>query len=855
MLRKAYGIFLIILLLFSPIVVKSDNITDTASTLESSTISSEYYPQLRSSNYTVENRTISPYPEILMSDQQISSSNASFIEKILEFNLTSTTMEVTFNLTSDDIFLAIDGASQSFVLRVNYTIYFPNGTLASRPITTTATSPMHFYVLNPPAGVWRVIATLLDTGETTAWIQAVSYNNGAKYITEIEKEQIHLIAGQNLYFKIPLLSEDWFYLYVNRYTGADVTIDLRKQGAYNVAYKSYTNYASELFTSKSHSLGTYLLKIINKGSTDIFVEIVKKRGVKFELSVDNGKTIKSRFQVDMDFFKLTITEYYDWIAFDGAVVQNGMTARYLIIDPDLNILLDSTSSTPSSFKEKMISYPKIGSYFIAIFGTGYAIATIKITGANSIDSIDFVRLDQNWTFTQSGQTFYLKIMQSQKYFFFVGMTCSAQQVKYAILNPSLVSLWSVGPSTGLAFYPPTKPTVSFYILKITGQTNSSSLIHARFQGLEDYWINTPDCSVYWPRFIGDLIVANLSVRNSNYVIQHSYGTPDVYVALFDTSYNQKVGRTFTSQTTYFDRWRKGYENPPSGIWLQIVIGIADHFLAVELSTIQSGDESGIIVTPFQYLALSSWNNVGDCWEVRTYSVDIGSPKWFGIVCQLLSVNTTIPLKHPELSLWVYDSTLTELTSITVNYNNRFRTSFWADPKPGIWLVVVAKYYSSSPQQDPLNCSISYISDLDFHRDWPSNLVGNITSFQITIENRTSVIAIQSNSTISNFEFRELSNEISFNVSGPEGTRGFCVVTIPKELANRPFSVLIDGKQQNGLLSHENSTHTSIYFSYDHEGSQRVIVTPEFQQFTIPLLFLIATLLAIIIYKKKRTSIR
>ncbi|MEM5867701.1 MAG: NosD domain-containing protein [Candidatus Aenigmatarchaeota archaeon] len=743
MLKKGLIIVIIFLLFLS--LISAWGITSFSTDLTqktSSASSSEDYPQVRCSNYTIENRIFLPYPEIITSDQQTSPSNASLLEKTLALNLSVSTQEVTFYLPSSDTFLAIDGASQSAVLRVNYTIYYPNGTLAMKtPVTTVVTSPMHFFILSPPIGQWRIVVTLIDKGETTAWVQAVSYNYGTKWVTEKEKLQIHLIAGQNLYFKIPLLSTDWFYLYVNRFARADVLIDLRKQGAYDTSYRNYNNYVSQLFTSKSHTPGIYLLKIINKGTTygdtDIFIEIIKPSGINSTLNIDSGYTIKCRLQIDLEFFYSTLTSSEEWLAFDGAVTSSGMSARYLIIDPNLDIIFDGTSSDPASFQGKLIRYPMLGSYAIAVFGNQYATATIKLTRASSISSVDFVKLDQNWTFTQSGQAFYLKILQSSRYFLFAAITFSTAKVKCDLFNPNLASIWSWGPATGLAFYQPNIPSVSFYILKVTGQTNSTIIIHVRFQGLEDYQIDTPDSSLYKSRFRGDLIVATLHVRwFCDYILQHTgafcSSYDHVYVALFDNNYNQKWSRTFTyNRETYFRRWRKGYENPSSGYWLQVFIALGNN-VSAEICTLQSGDETQYITPPFQSIERVAWD---DLWQVRAYKIDIGSPKWFGIVSQLLSINAKYPI-HPYASMWVYDPNLAELINDQiVNYNNQFRTTFWPNPTAGVWLVVIVGFQHSG-RLDPLNLSITYITDVNFpasHKVHNINTGLNYTTIQAAID--------------------------------------------------------------------------------------------------------------------------
>jgi len=48
------------------------------------------------------------------------------------------------------------------------------------------------------------------------------------------------------------------------------------------------------------------------------------------------------------------------------------------------------------------------------------------------------------------------------------------------------------------------------------------------------------------------------------------------------------------------------------------------------------------------------------------------------------------------------------------------------------------------------------------------------------------------------------------------------------------------------------THTEIYYTYSHPSD--ILVIPEFPSFLILPLFMIATLLAVIIYRRKRTTI-
>jgi len=127
--------------------------------------------------------------------------------------------------------------------------------------------------------------------------------------------------------------------------------------------------------------------------------------------------------------------------------------------------------------------------------------------------------------------------------------------------------------------------------------------------------------------------------------------------------------------------------------------------------------------------------------------------------------------------------------------------------------------------------------------------------RIVWDKTTYPVTLLSNSTVSAFEFYQPRKRISFNVRGPEGTVGFCNVTIPKTLlrANEthPWQVLLDGN----LISYtkgENATHTSIYFTYTHSTRHVQIigtwVTPEFLTAMILPLLMIITLVAAILRK-------
>ena len=88
-------------------------------------------------------------------------------------------------------------------------------------------------------------------------------------------------------------------------------------------------------------------------------------------------------------------------------------------------------------------------------------------------------------------------------------------------------------------------------------------------------------------------------------------------------------------------------------------------------------------------------------------------------------------------------------------------------------------------------------------------------FDVIWEEIVYPVMIVSNSTVTNFNFSQPDKQISFNVAGPDGTIGFCNVTIPKALLyGEPWTVLIDGAPVPSTIA-ENATHSCLYFTYTH----------------------------------------
>jgi len=130
-----------------------------------------------------------------------------------------------------------------------------------------------------------------------------------------------------------------------------------------------------------------------------------------------------------------------------------------------------------------------------------------------------------------------------------------------------------------------------------------------------------------------------------------------------------------------------------------------------------------------------------------------------------------------------------------------------------------------------------------------------TPIPIVWEGTIHWVSLSTNSTVSMFKFNQPQKQISFKVTGPSDTIGLCNVTIPRELLDGYFSVIIDNIPRAYAI-YQNDTHTSIYFAYEHTTHNIQIlatkVIPEFPSFTILSIFMVATLLAVIVCRRQHS---
>lgn len=126
-----------------------------------------------------------------------------------------------------------------------------------------------------------------------------------------------------------------------------------------------------------------------------------------------------------------------------------------------------------------------------------------------------------------------------------------------------------------------------------------------------------------------------------------------------------------------------------------------------------------------------------------------------------------------------------------------------------------------------------------------------------IDNAEYSISVDSSSTILGFEFNQTEKNLSLNVTGVSGTSGYCEVLVPDGLLFGTFSLSMDGYDLVEGTDY-NQTHEGGYYkfniAYIHSSHTITIVgsdaVPEFSAWMILPLFMAATLLATIVYRKR-----
>lgn len=138
------------------------------------------------------------------------------------------------------------------------------------------------------------------------------------------------------------------------------------------------------------------------------------------------------------------------------------------------------------------------------------------------------------------------------------------------------------------------------------------------------------------------------------------------------------------------------------------------------------------------------------------------------------------------------------------------------------------------------------------------LMGPIESFVVGTWNGTTCsVNIVSNSTISNMLTDVAGKMISFNITGPDATHGFCRVTIPnliiQDLWHGNYTVLLNNERWS-FANWTDATNTYLYINYTH-SEHKVVIIPEFPSTLAAWLFAAFLTVAFALAKKKHLKTR
>ena len=134
---------------------------------------------------------------------------------------------------------------------------------------------------------------------------------------------------------------------------------------------------------------------------------------------------------------------------------------------------------------------------------------------------------------------------------------------------------------------------------------------------------------------------------------------------------------------------------------------------------------------------------------------------------------------------------------------------------------------------------------------------------VSWETKTYPLGLFSNSTISEINFDQPGKNVYFNVTGPNGTIGFCRIAIPKTFMwcdpghPEQWNVTVGSSSPTYLRVGEDANYTYLYFVYSQSTRDVIVmskyVVPEFSTWTLMFLVFAVVSVVLVLYKRKLPS--
>jgi len=121
-------------------------------------------------------------------------------------------------------------------------------------------------------------------------------------------------------------------------------------------------------------------------------------------------------------------------------------------------------------------------------------------------------------------------------------------------------------------------------------------------------------------------------------------------------------------------------------------------------------------------------------------------------------------------------------------------------------------------QDPNGQSIPFETKIGVAQIIGQGFTEN--TFTITYGSETLQVKTLSNSTITNLMYNQTLRAITYDATGPDNTKGACIITIPQKIMNTTLIALSDNTPLKTFITElntlpENGTHNFLYYSYTH----------------------------------------